>query len=114
MNDPDKAKGCVVASVMDYRPTNIVPKDWKQGAYYSTTLGSYDHWAIEYGYKALSGGTAGELADLKKIASRSGEPQLAYATDEDTRGTDPDPDSNRFDLGSDPLEYSQTRLQIVK
>jgi hypothetical protein len=114
LNDPEKAKGCLVASVMDYSPTNIVPKDWKQGDYYSTTLGPYDYWAIEYGYKPLGGSTTGDVAELKKIASRSGEPQLAYATDEDTRGIDPDPDSNRFDLGSDPLEYSQTRLQIVK
>jgi hypothetical protein len=114
LNDPEKAKGCLVASVMDYSPTNIVPKDWKQGDFYSTTLGPYDYWAIEYGYKPLSGGTAGEVAELKKIAARSGEPALAYATDEDTRGIDPDPDSNRFDLGSDPLEFSQTRLQLVK
>ncbi|HEX5102170.1 MAG TPA: zinc-dependent metalloprotease, partial [Pirellulaceae bacterium] len=114
LNDPEKCKGCLVASVMDYSPTNIVPKDWKQGDYYSTTIGPYDYWAIEYGYKALSGGTSGELTDLKKIASRSGEPQFAYATDEDTRGIDPDPDSNRFDLGSDPLEYAKTRLQLVK
>jgi hypothetical protein len=114
MNDTEKAKGCLVASVMDYSPTNIVPKDWKQGDYYSTTLGPYDYWAIEYGYKPLGGSTSGDVAELKKIASRSGEKELAYATDEDTRGIDPDPDSNRFDLGSDPLEYSQTRLQIVK
>jgi Met-zincin len=114
LNDPEKAKGCLVASVMDYSPTNIVPKDWKQGDYYSTTLGPYDYWAIEYGYKPLGSNTSGDVAELKKIAARSGEPQLAYATDEDTRGIDPDPDSNRFDLGSDPLEYSQTRLQIVK
>ena len=58
-------------------------------------------WAIEYGYKPLGGGTEGEAAELKKIAARSGEPALAYATDEDTRGIDPDPLVNRFDLGND-------------
>ncbi len=113
MND-DNAGGCLVASVMDYSPTNIVPKGAKQGDYYSTTLGPYDYWAIEYGYKPLSGGTAGEAAELKKIAARSGDAALAYATDEDTRGTDPDPDSNRFDLGNDPLEYAGNRLALVK
>jgi hypothetical protein len=110
----DGASGCLVASVMDYSPTNLVPKGVKQGDYYSTTLGPYDYWAIEYGYKPLSGGTTGEVGDLKKIAARSGEPGLAYATDEDTRGTDPDPDSNRFDLGNDPLEYASNRLKLVK
>src|SRR5262245_1043366 len=114
MNDPDKCNGCLVATVMDYNPTNIVPKGWKQGDYYSTTLGPYDLWAIEYGYKPQSGGTTGEQADLKKIAAKSGDPALAFATDEDTRGIDPDPDSNRFDLGSDPMEYANIRLAMVK
>jgi hypothetical protein len=110
----EKNNGCLSATVMDYNPTNIVPKGWKQGDYYSTTLGPYDYWAIEYGYKPLSGGTTSELSELKKIAARSGDPALAYATDEDTRGTDPDPDTNRFDLGSDPLEFANNRLQLAQ
>jgi hypothetical protein len=114
MNDGDKVKGSLGSTVMDYNPTNIVPKGWKQGDYYSTTLGPYDYWAIEYGYKPLGGSTTGELSDLKKIAAKSGDPALAYATDEDTRGTDPDPDSNRFDLGADPLEYANNRVQLAK
>src|SRR3954454_23531604 len=92
MNE-DKCNGCLVATVMDYNPANIVPKGWKQGDYYPTTLGPYDMWAIEYGYKPFSGGTTGEQSDLKKIASKSGESALAFATEEDTRGIDPDPDS---------------------
>ena len=114
LNDPAKAKDGLVSSVMDYSPTNIVPKGWKQGDFYTAQLGPYDFWAIEYGYKALSGGTNGEKAELMKIASRSGEPALQYSTDEDTRGTDPDPDSNRFDLGSDPKEYAKVRAQLVQ
>jgi hypothetical protein len=52
---------------------------------------------------------------LQKIAARSGEAALQYATDEDTRGgIDPDPDSNRFDLGSDPLEYARARAKLVQ
>ncbi len=69
-------------------------------------------WAIEYGYKPLSGGTDGEVAELKKIAARCGEPELAYATDEDTRGIDPDPLSNRFDMGKDPIAYAKMRAAI--
>jgi hypothetical protein len=113
LNDPEKTKNGTVASVMDYTPTNIVPKDWKQGDFYTTTIGPYDYWAIEYGYKPLPGGPIGEQGELKKIASRSGEPALNYATDEDTRGFDPDPESNRFDLGTDPLEYARLRAQTV-
>jgi hypothetical protein len=114
MNETEKCKGCLVATVMDYSPTNIVPKGWTQGDYYATTIGPYDIWAIEYGYKPLSGGTTGEAGELKKIASKSGDPELAFATDEDTRGTDPDPDSNRFDLGADPMEYASNRLLLLK
>ena len=55
----------------------------------------------------LTGGTEGEVAELKKIAARSGDPALAYATDEDTRGIDPDPSANRFDLGNDPVGYAR-------
>ena len=78
-----------------------------QGDYFSTTIGPYDMWAIEYGYKPLSGGTEGEVAELKKIAARGAEPTLAYATDEDTRGIDPDPLSNRFDMGKDPIAFAK-------
>ncbi len=113
INDPGKVGQPIVASVMDYSPVNIVPKDWQQGDYFTPTIGPYDIWAIQYGYTALSGGTKGEVAELQKIASRSGEPELAYATDEDTVGIDPDPASNRFDFGSDPLEYAQTRAQLL-
>ena len=114
LNDPEKTRETgLTGSVMDYAPANIVPKDMKQGDYYSTTIGPYDMWAIEYGYKPLSGGTEGEVGELKKIASRAAEPQLAYSTDEDTRGIDPDPLSNRFDLGSDTIEYAKARAKLV-
>jgi hypothetical protein len=117
MNDPAKvaAAGGMVASVMDYSPTNIQPKGKPQGDYYIANVGPYDIWAIEYGYKVHSGGTQGEVAELKKIAARSGEPALAFATDEDTRGgLDLDPDSNRFDLGSDALEFARNRAELVQ
>src|SRR5205085_10357215 len=107
LNNSEKTRQSgMLSSVMDYAPPNIVPKDYKQGDYYSTTIGPYDMWAIEYGYKPFSGGSEGEVAELKKIAARGAEQGLAYATDEDTRGIDPDPLTNRFDLGSDPLEFA--------
>ncbi len=51
INDVEKMKGQpMVASVMDYNPANIVPKGKTQGDFFSTTIGPYDMWAIEYGY----------------------------------------------------------------
>jgi hypothetical protein len=115
LNDTNKTKDTgLTGSVMDYTPANIVPKGKKQGDYYSQTIGPYDMWAIEYGYKPISAtSTEGELPELKKIAARSGEKLLTYSTDEDTRGIDPDPGSNRFDLGKDPLEYSKQQAKLI-
>ena len=113
-DDAKTAERGFSTSVMDYLPANIVPKGRTQGRYYTPTLGAYDLWAIEYGYKPLPGGSPeAELPELEKIASRSGEPLLAYATDEDTTSRDPDPMSNRFDLGNDPVAFARMRAELV-
>src|SRR5262249_22804465 len=78
------------------------------------TIGPYDMWAIEYGYKNLKGGSPdGERDELKKIAARSGEPGLGFASDEDARNIDPDPHSVRFDLGHDEVEYAKMQGKLV-
>jgi len=92
---------------MDYAPANIAKTQAEQGLYYTPTIGPYDYWAIEYGYKPISGDEKGELA---KIAGRSGEAGLSFSTDEDTRPFDPDPFSNQFDLGKDPLNFVRRQL----
>ena len=103
-----------VASVMDYNPANLATKGQKQGDFFTRTVGPYDMWAIEYGYKPISGDTEAEKTELQKIAARSGEDGHAYATDEDTRGIDPDPFTNRFDLGDDPIAFAKQRAELVK
>ncbi len=109
INDVEKMKGQpMVASVMDYNPANIVPKGKTQGDFFSTTIGPYDMWAIEYGYTPDSDKKA-----IDKIASRSGERALQYATDEDTRGIDSDPLTNRYDLGDDNLAYAKQRTELI-
>jgi hypothetical protein len=111
INDPDfDPEAAIVGSVMDYSPANIVPKESHQGSYFSPTLGPYDYWAIEYGYKPISGD---EEEELRKIATRCAEPDLVYSTDEDTRGIDSDPLSNRFDLGENSLEYAAARAKLI-
>ncbi|MBL8514143.1 MAG: zinc-dependent metalloprotease, partial [Betaproteobacteria bacterium] len=80
----------------------------------NTTIGPYDYWAIEYAYKEID--PANEAAELAKIASRSNEPLLAYATDEDAgsgaQRVGIDPAVNTFDLGNDPLEYYKRRMAL--
>jgi hypothetical protein len=105
-----RAKG-LVGSVMDYNPVNLAPKGVKQGDYFTTTLGPYDYWAIEYAYKPLSGGTEGEVAELQKIASKGALPGNDYGTDEDTFLTS-DPLINRWDLGADVMKFAQDRILL--
>lgn len=110
IEDPAKANEATVASVMDYCPVSIALPGKPQGAYYTKTIGPYDYWAIEYGYKPISGD---EPAELKKIASRSAEPGLDYSTDEDTRPSDADPYSNRFDMGNDISAFAKRQMTLV-
>jgi hypothetical protein len=98
----------LVGSVMDYNPVNLAPKGVKQGDYFTTTLGPYDYWAIEYAYKPISGN---ESEELKKIASRIAQPGLDFATDEDTF-LSADPLVNRWDLGADVMKFAQDRILL--
>lgn len=110
LQDAEKvAEEGVTASVMDYTPVVIMPEGMKQTDYFSRTIGPYDYWAIEYGYKQLKD----EKEELAKIASRSGERGLAFSTDEDTRGIDPDPHSKRFDLTNDLVEYAELQAKLI-
>jgi hypothetical protein len=115
LNDEEKTRETGLgASVMDYNPVNLMPEGMTQGDFYSTTIGPYDMWAIEYGYKPLSGGSPeADLPELKKIAARSGKPGLAFASDEDARGIDPDPHSVRYDLGNDVVAYAKAQAKLV-
>jgi hypothetical protein len=61
-------------------------------------------------FKSANPGESKMLAD---IAARSTEPQLAYATDEDTTSLGPDPKVYRFDLGSDAVDWARERINLV-
>jgi Met-zincin/Domain of unknown function (DUF5117) len=101
----------LVGSVMDYNPVNLAPKGTKQGDFFTSTIGPYDYWAIEYGYKPLGGGTDGERTDLAKIAARGAEHGHDYGTDEDLITADPL--INQWDLGADPLKFAQDRMALA-
>src|SRR5437764_10385759 len=79
-------------------------------------MGPHDYWAIQYAYKPLP--PEREKEDLAKIAARSTEPQLAFGNDLDAgfggSAEGMDPQVNRRDLGSDPLEYSERRLKLSR
>jgi len=108
----------ITGSIMDYAPININGPDEPRATYgtpFSTTLGPYDYWAIEFAYRPLPDGLspAEEKAALEKIAGRSAEPQLAYGTDEDNfLGIDPE--SLQNDLGNDVIGFARKRIAIAQ
>ncbi|MFH0983017.1 MAG: zinc-dependent metalloprotease [Planctomycetota bacterium] len=195
-----------VGSVMDYNPVLFFKEKATEGHFITPTIGPYDYWAVEYGYrpfdesyadkkkdeageekkekekdapktetktaapeapaevkvavsmdaipkeafeqmppevreqikKLMKSGAAaatmesgaapaapkesgpsfraapsGEEGMLREIASRAAEPELTYATDEDTMFASPDPRTNRFDMGADPVEWARTRIDLV-
>jgi hypothetical protein len=117
IQDPEfTRKNGLTGSVMDYTPFNISLKGEKQGEYVMSTLGPYDYWAVEYAYKEID--AAREKEELARIASRSTEPALAFANDEDAGYGDQaigiDPEVNRFDLGAEPLDYYRKRLKLSR
>lgn len=106
----------ISSSVMDYNALNIALKNERQGQYSMVTVGPYDRWAVEYGYKQFT--PEQEATELAKILLRSTRPELAYGTDEDAgygsilEGIDPE--INRSDLSNDPLAFYEKRFAVVK
>jgi hypothetical protein len=109
----DTTDDATVASVMDYMPLELFKGDAvdKLRHVINPTIGPYDYWAIEYGYKAF---TEDEGKALSALASLNAKPEYAYLTDEDTTGLgSPDPLSNRYDLGPDALAWSKLRIELA-
>jgi hypothetical protein len=119
LRDPDfVAQNGLTGSVMEYTAINLPEpgaaarlgqRAWSHA--FTPTIGPYDMWAIEYGYRPLP--ADGEREALQRIAARSAEPQLAYATDEDNfLGIDPE--SLQFDLGADVIGFARKRVAIAR
>jgi hypothetical protein len=101
-----KGNKTFASSVMDYIPINYRFESGEvQGDYAMIDIGPYDFWAIEYGYTF-------DDKKLPEILKRCSEPELQYATDEDTSG--PDPLARRYDFGKDPLAYATEQMKLVK
>ena len=101
-----KGEKTFTASVMDYTPINFRFESGDvQGDYGMIDIGPYDYWAIEYGYTM-------DDKKLPEILKRCVEPDLQFATDEDTSG--PDPLARRYDFSKDPLDYCQEQVRLIK
>ncbi len=102
----------IAGSIMEYNPVNLALRGEQQGAYHMTTLGPYDYWAIEYGYREFA--PDAEPEGLQRIAGRSGEPLLAFMADDTLYHSGLDPLANTFDLGADPLAFADRQLKLAR
>jgi hypothetical protein len=102
----------IAGSVMEYNAVNLALPGEKQGEYHMSTLGPYDYWAIEYGYREFA--LERESAELSRIAERSSEPTLAFMADDTLFYSGLDPLANQFDLGADPLVYAERQLKLAR
>jgi hypothetical protein len=122
-------------SVMDYSPTALATDPHRQATFYSPTIGSYDRWAITYGYadagplvtadepRLAKGGAADtevwnpdqELNGLRAIASQAADPAHLYGSDEDAGfgGYGLDPTISRYDQTADPLRWARERVGLI-
>jgi hypothetical protein len=127
-----QAHGLAV-SVMDYSPPALSLNPQEQGDYHSGTIGTYDRWAIRYGYSALDtrvlaaasgkGSSAAaqawtpdaEVNALRTVAAEAARPGHLYGTDEDAGfgGSGLDPTVSRYDQTSDPLEWARDRVALI-
>ncbi|TWI81711.1 uncharacterized protein DUF5117 [Lacibacter cauensis] len=104
----------LMGSVMDYPSVNVALDKTKQGDYYTTKVGPYDVWAIEYGYSEFAANE--EDAKLSAIASRSNEPYLTFGNDADdmrSPGNGIDPRVMVNDMSSDMVAYAEDRFKFV-
>ena len=125
------ANGLAV-SVMDYSPAALSLDSRKQGDYHSTTIGTYDRWAIRYGYSVLGSrqlaanakGSAAaepgwtpdaEVNALRSVAAEAARPSHLFGTDEDAGfgAFGLDPTVSRYDQTSDPLEWARDRVALI-
>jgi len=116
LSDPEFTRvNGTTGSVMEYNAVNLPSPGQSGGTPFTTTLGPYDYWAVEYAYKPAPPGAseADERAMLQTIAARSNEPLLAYGTDEDA-WFGIDPETIQLDLGDDPIAFAAKRVEIAR
>ena len=100
-----------IGSVMDYDPINLAPEGVTQGNYFPSGPGSYDMWAIEFGYTP-------SLSDEERenLLSKSSELEYIFGTDGDAMsspGVNIDPRNLRGDMSNDPITYTSDRIKTL-
>jgi len=99
------------ASIMDYNPFNASAVGHRDVDFYSQTIGTYDFWAIQYGYTPINAATPeDEISTLHTIASLGSTPGHLYESD--GSADDIDPYVIRFDSSRQPLDYLEKMVNF--
>lgn len=110
--DANFMKGkALTGSIMDYPAINLTKDLSKQGQFYSTTVGPYDIWAIQYGYTPFA-----TVTEKNRLLDMSTKPQFAFGNDADDMrapGKGIDPRVMTGDLSNDQIGYSIDRIELV-
>lgn len=112
---PEKIRGNVSdipREILDQLPAEI-RQIIASGGMQASASGGATAPASEAGLPTFASPPAGEDGMLREIASRAAEPELAFATDEDSFFVAPDPTVALFDMGSDAVEYAEERMQLI-
>jgi hypothetical protein len=100
------------STVMEYHGQNLPLEGEPAGDYNMLTLGAYDYWAIEYGYREYADAAA-EASGLKAVLARAAsDPRLVYGPDEDLANNDPR--IHQRDLGENPLAFAERELKLAR
>jgi hypothetical protein len=115
LNDKEKIERIgMTGSVMDYPTPNVAFNAAEQGYYYTPGVGTYDDWAITWGYSDVEGEDEWEHRKaLEPVAEQCTDTANLYGTDEDTYPIAAlDPRSNTNDLSDDPITWAKERVAI--
>ncbi|WP_286830899.1 MULTISPECIES: zinc-dependent metalloprotease [Kordiimonas] len=110
-HDIDKQANGLAGSVMDYPSINFAPPGEKQAHYYTVTPGTYDIWAIQFGYDP----DLDDPAKMEAHLARSTEKALVFGNDADDMrapGKAIDPRVNIYDMTDDAVQFAQDRLRL--
>lgn len=108
-NVEDTMERGTAGSFMDYPAVIIAPPGVTQGEFFQSSIGPYDFWAIEYGYREFG---SNEDKQLKTIAARSNEPGLEFGTDEDSFIGDPL--TITWDMGKNPVTFAEGQIDLAE
>ncbi len=100
-----------IGSVMDYDPINLAPEGLTQGNFFPTGPGSYDIWAIEFGYTPSF-----TDEERENLLSKSTQHEYIFGTDGDAMsspGINIDPRNYRGDMSNDPITYTSDRIKTL-